>query len=63
MPYWVEFLDASKNVLSEEQAESWSTTNVFELTPGDWPPHAVTLRVLDPDGYGILTLSKGETRV
>ncbi len=62
MLYCVQFLDASKNVLSEEQAESWSATKVFELTPKDWPPHAVTLRVLDPDGYGILTLSKGETR-
>jgi len=62
MPHWVQFLDASKNVLSEEQAESWSETNVFELGLKDWPPHAVTLRVLDPDGYGILTLSKGEIR-
>ena len=62
MRYYVQFLDASKNVLSEEQAESWSAPNVFDLTQEDWPPHAGTLRVLDPDGYGILTLSKGETR-
>ena len=62
MQYQVQFLDASKNVLFEEQAESWSQTNVFELGPNDWPPEAITLRVLDPDGYGVLTLYKGETR-
>ncbi len=60
MQYSVQFLDATKKVLSEGKAESWSETNVFELGPKDWPPHAVTLRVLDPDGYGILTLYKGE---
>jgi len=58
----VQFLDASKNVLSETQAESGSATNVFELVPEDWPPHAVTLRLLDPYEYNILTVSKGEKR-
>jgi hypothetical protein len=58
----VQFLDASKKVLSEEQAESWTETNVFEFGPKDWPAHAVTLRVLDPDGYDILTMSKDEMR-
>jgi hypothetical protein len=62
MQYLVQFLDPSKNILSEAEVESWSETNVFELGPKDWPPDAVTLRVLDLDGYGILTLSKGETR-
>ncbi len=62
MLYYVQLLDASKNVLAEEQAESWSAMNVFELTPKDWPPHAVTLRVLDPDGYSILILSKDENK-
>ena len=61
MQYCVQFLDASKSVLSEAHAESWSATNVFALTPNDWPPHAVILRVLDPDGYGVLTLSKAKT--
>ncbi len=62
MRYLVQFLDRSKNILSEAEAGSWSETNVFELGPKDWPPDAATLRVLDPDGYGVLTLSKGETR-
>jgi len=61
-PYRVQLLDASKNVLSETQAEWWSATNVFELVPKDWPPDAVRLRVLDPYGENILTVSKGEMR-
>ncbi len=62
MQYLVQFLDPSKNILSEAEAESCSETNVFELGSKDWPPDAVTLRVLDPDGYGILTLSKDVMR-
>jgi hypothetical protein len=60
MPYRVQFLDDSKNVLSEERAEWWSATNVFDLPPKDWPSHALTLRVLDSDGCDILTVSKDE---
>jgi hypothetical protein len=59
MPYRVQFLDDSKNVLSEERAE-WCPTNVFDLPPKDWPSHALTLRVLDSDGCDILTVSKDE---
>ena len=62
MRYYVQFLDASKNVLSEEQSNSWSETNVFELGAKDWPGQAVTLRVLDPDGYDILEMSKDKTQ-
>jgi hypothetical protein len=62
MGYYVQFLDLSKNVLSEEQSESWSETHVFEFGPKYWPAQAVTLRVLDPDGYDILEMSKDETQ-
>ena len=41
MLYHVQFLDASKNVLSEEQSDSWSETNVFELGAKDWPGQTV----------------------
>ena len=61
MPYRVLFFDASANVLSDTSVEWWSETNVFEPLPKDWPPHAVRLRVLDPDGVDFLRVAKYET--
>jgi len=34
----------------------------LRLVPEDWPPHAVTLRLLNPYEHNILTVSKGEKR-
>ncbi len=60
--YRLQFLDVSKAIVSETEVEWWHKTNFFGLAPKDWPPHAATLRVLDPEGRPVLVVSKGESR-
>ena len=49
MQYRIQFLDAAANVTRELTADANSAVGAIALVVGaDWPPHAVTLRVLDP---------------
>jgi hypothetical protein len=51
MQYRIQFLDGSANVLREWSANARSVADAVSLvTEIDWPPHAVTMRVLDANG-------------
>jgi hypothetical protein len=51
MQYRIQFLDGRANVVRELTADAHNAVGAIALVVGtDWPPHAVTLRVLDADG-------------
>ena len=51
MQYRIQFLDRSANVVGELHADAWSAAGAVELVAEmDWPPLAVSIRVLDADG-------------
>ena len=51
MQYRIHFLIRSANVVGESRADAWSAAGAVELVAEmDWPPLAVSIRVLDADG-------------
>ena len=51
MQYRIEFLDGSAKVIREWSANAQNVAGAIELmVDADWPPRAVTMRVLDPYG-------------
>jgi hypothetical protein len=51
MQYRIQFLDAEAAVISELIADARSVHGtIAPVDDLDWPPHAVTMRVLDTDG-------------
>ena len=62
MQFRVQFLDGSARVIRELHADARNTTRAIELVRDvDWPPRAVTMRVLDIDGREVHSAIKGET--
>jgi hypothetical protein len=60
MQYRIQFLDGSANVLREWSANARSVAGVVSLvTEFDWPPRAVTMRVLDANGREVHSATKG----
>ena len=55
----VQFLDRSANVVREMYTFAWSVAYVTELLRAiEWPPVAVSLRILDPDDHEVDFLGK-----
>jgi hypothetical protein len=60
MQYRIQFLDAAANVSRELTADAHNAVGAIALVLGaDWPPHAVTMRVLDADGRELHSEAKG----
>jgi hypothetical protein len=58
MQYRIQFLDAAANV--SRAADAHNAVGAIALVLGaDWPPHAVTMRVLDADGRELHSEAKG----
>ena len=48
MQYRIQFLDAAAAVISELIADAHNAAGAIALVADlDWPPHAITMRVLD----------------
>ena len=63
MQYRIQFLDAAAAVISELIADARSARGAIALVADlDWPPHAVTMRVLDADGREVHSEIKGDAR-
>jgi hypothetical protein len=61
--YRIQFLDGRASVLRELTADARSAASAIELVADlDWPPRAVTMRVLDLDGREVHSAIKGEVR-
>ena len=61
MQYQIQFLDGSTNVIRELTADARNAVGAVALvTDIDWLPHAVSLRVLDPDGREVHSEVKGD---
>jgi hypothetical protein len=59
MQYRIQFLDGAANVLREWRAYARSVAGAVSLvTEIDWPPHAVTMRVLDANGREVHSTTK-----
>jgi hypothetical protein len=63
MQYRIQFLDGRANVIGELTADAHNAVGAIALVVGmDWPPHAVTMRVLDADGREVHCEIKGDAR-
>ena len=63
MRYRIQFLDGRANVIRELTADARTATNALSLiVDTDWPPRAVTIRVLDTDGREVHSAIKGDTK-
>jgi hypothetical protein len=63
MQYRVQFLDGRANVLRELTADARNAVGAIALvTDIDWPPHAITIRVLDLDGREVHSAAKGNSQ-
>jgi hypothetical protein len=61
MQYRIQFLDAAAAVISELIADARSAHGAIALVVDlDWPPQAVTMRVLDTDGREVHSEIKGD---
>ena len=60
MQYRIQFLDAAANVVRELSADAHNAAGAIALVVDpDWPPNAVTMRVLDPLGREVHSEVKG----
>jgi hypothetical protein len=51
MQFHIQFLDGSANVIGELTVAARSATGALQLVvANDWPPEAVSIRVLDAEG-------------
>ena len=61
MQYRIQFLDARAAVISELIADAHNAAGAIALVADlDWPPHAVTMRVLDVDRREIHSEIRGD---
>ena len=61
MRYQNQFLDRSSNVIRELFADARSAAAAIALfVDMDWPPHAVSIRVLDGEGREVHSVLKGD---
>ncbi len=61
MQYQIQFLDGSANVICELAADARNAVGAIALvTDIDWPPRAVTIRVLDTDGREVHSAIRGD---
>jgi hypothetical protein len=59
MQYRIQFLDGAAHILREWSANARSVSGAVSLvTEIDWPPHAVTMRVLDANGHEVHSTTK-----
>jgi hypothetical protein len=57
----VQFLDRTANVIREFSADTRNAAGAVAFVAEiDWPPRAITMRVLDPDGREVHSATKGE---
>jgi hypothetical protein len=63
MQYRIQFLDGSAKVIREWSANAQNVAGAIELiVDADWPPRAVTMRVLDPYGREVHSERKGDVK-
>jgi hypothetical protein len=61
MRYRIQFLDGRANVIRELTADARNAVGAIALvTDIDWPPRAVTIRVLDTEGRKVHSEVKGD---
>ncbi len=61
MQFRIQFLDGAANVIREWSANAQTVAGAVALiVDADWPPRAVTMRVLDAYGREVHSESKGE---
>ena len=63
MRFRIQFLDGSARVIRELHADARNAARAIELVRDvDWPPRAVTMRVLDLDGREVHSATRGEAK-
>jgi hypothetical protein len=63
MQYRVQFLDGSADLIRELFTDARNAASAISLVVDwDWPPRAVTMRVLDTDGREVHSAIKGGTQ-
>jgi hypothetical protein len=63
MQFRIQFLDGSARVIRELHADARNAASAIELVRDiDWPPRAITIRVLDLDGREVHSKVKGDLR-
>jgi hypothetical protein len=61
MQYRIQFLDGSASVVRELTADARNAVGAIALvTDIDWPPRAVSIRVLDADGREVHSKMKDD---
>ena len=61
MQYRIQFLDGRANVVREMTADARNAVGAVALVADiDWPPRAITMRVLDADGREVHFGVKGD---
>jgi hypothetical protein len=64
MRYRIEFLDGANTVVRMMHIEAGSPANAFLLVvEKDWPPDAITARVVDEHGRRGLSVSKPQMKI
>lgn len=62
MQYRILFLDGRTSVIRELTADAWNAVGaVAHVADIEWPPRAVSLRVLDADGREVHSATKGDS--
>jgi hypothetical protein len=63
MQYRIQFLDGRANVIRELTADARNAAGAVALVAEiDWPPRAISMRVLDADGREIHSANRGDAR-
>jgi hypothetical protein len=63
MQFRIQFFDGSARIIREVHADARNAANAIGLLRDmDWPPRAVTMRVLDLDGREVHSEVKGNLR-
>jgi hypothetical protein len=63
MQYRVQYLDGHASVIRELTANARNAVGAIALVVDiDWPPHAVSLRVLDIDGREVHSATKVDSQ-
>jgi hypothetical protein len=61
--YRIQFLDRSANIIREWSANAPSVAAAIKLVvAADWPPRAVTMRVLDAYGREVHSTIRGDEK-
>jgi hypothetical protein len=61
MQFRIQFLEGSAHVIRELHADARNAVSAIKLVRDiDWPPRAVTMRVLDLDGREVHSKVKGD---